>query len=217
MPRRNAKATYWRSPYGADMQAPGRHARSCGHERGQEAPFKFAILFAGFVAIALPLRAQVIEYSPTLSSVAAPLPADDTATGNGLITGQFGAKTAPFDYAIRLSIRGAHYDNIALTRIHRLDDWFVQIQPSLMLEIGGVAKQETFLMLNYLPSVYRYDNHPECRILQYHRLADATSNVAGRLFLRATFRRYSFNPLLVVRRLLSAPAKFRLDIDGRLL
>jgi hypothetical protein len=55
-----------------------------------------------------------------------------------------------------------------------------------------------------------------CRIFQYHRFADATSKVAGRLFLRATFRRYSFNPLLVVRRLLSAPAKFRLDIDGRL-
>ena len=47
-------------------------------------------------------------------------------------------------------------------------------------------------------------------------VCDATSNVAGRLFLRATFRRYSFNPLLVVRQLLSAPAKFRLDIDGRL-
>src|SRR5881392_3943225 len=37
------------------------------------------------------------------------------------------------------------------------------------------------------------------------------------LFLGATFRRYSFSPLLVVRRLLSAPGKFRLDIDGRLL
>src|SRR5260370_5967706 len=32
MPRCNAKATHWRSPYGADMQALGRHARSCGHD-----------------------------------------------------------------------------------------------------------------------------------------------------------------------------------------
>jgi len=76
------------------------------------------MLVAGCVSIALPLRAQVIEYSPTLSSVAAPLPADDMATGNGLITGQFGANTAPFDYAIHLSIRGA-YDDTSL-QMHRL-------------------------------------------------------------------------------------------------
>ncbi len=125
------------------------------------------MLVAGCVSLALPLPAQVIEYSPTLSSVAAPLPADDTATGNGLITGQFGANTAPFDYAIHLSIRGAYDDNIALTHMHRLDDWFVQIQPSLMLGIGEIAKQETFLMVNYLPSVYRYDDHSEFDSVQH--------------------------------------------------
>jgi len=142
-------------------------SRSCANGVNGCSQRLLSILFVGFVAIALPLRAQVIEYSPTFSSVAAPLPADDTATGNGLITGQFGANTAPFDYAIHLSIRGAYDDNIALTRMHRLDDWFVQIQPSLMLGIGEVAKQETFLMLNYLPSVYRYDDHSEFDSVQH--------------------------------------------------
>ncbi len=119
------------------------------------------LLLAGYVSIALPLRAQVVELAPTISSAVAPLPADDTPTGSGLITGQFGPNQGPFEYAIHLSIRGAYDDNIALTHMNRLDDWFVLIQPSLMLGIGEVAKQETFLMVNYLPNIYRYDDHKE--------------------------------------------------------
>jgi hypothetical protein len=119
------------------------------------------LLLAGCVSIALPLGAQVVELTPTISSLTAPLPADDTPTGNGLITGQFGPNHGPFEYAIHLSIRGAYDDNIALTHMHRLDDWFVLIQPSLMVGIGALAKQETFLMVNYLPNIYRYDDHKE--------------------------------------------------------
>jgi len=119
------------------------------------------LLLAGCVSIALPLRAQVVELAPTISSAVAPLPADDTPTGNGLITGQFGPNHGPFEYAIHLSIRGAYDDNIALTHMNRLDDWFVLVQPSLMLGIGELAKQETFLMVNYLPNIYRYDDHKE--------------------------------------------------------
>jgi hypothetical protein len=118
------------------------------------------LLLAGCVSFALPLRAQ-LDLTPTISSTVAPLPADDTPTGNGLITGQFGPNHGPFEYAIHLSIRGAYDDNIALTHMHRLDDWFVLVQPSLMLGIGEVAKQETFLMVNYLPNIYRYDDHNE--------------------------------------------------------
>ena len=119
------------------------------------------LLLAGCVSIALPLRAQVVELSPTVSSAVAPLPADDTPTGNGLITGQFGPNPGPFEYAVHLSIRGAYDDNIALTHMNRLDDWFVLIQPSLMVGIGEIVKQETFLMVNYLPNIYRYDDHKE--------------------------------------------------------
>jgi hypothetical protein len=119
------------------------------------------LLVAGCVSIVLPLRAQVVELAPTISSAVAPLPADDTATGNGLITGQFGPNHGPFEYAIHLSIRGAYDDNIALTHMNRLDDWFVLIQPSLMLGIGELAQQGTFLMVNYLPNIYRYDDHQE--------------------------------------------------------
>src|ERR1700675_3388045 len=119
------------------------------------------LLLAGCVTITLPLRAQVVKLPPPISSGVAPLPADDTPTGNGLITGQFGPNHGPFEYAIHLSIRGAYDDNIALTHMNRLDDWFVLVQPSLMLGIGELAKQETFLMVNYLPNIYRYDEHAE--------------------------------------------------------
>jgi hypothetical protein len=118
------------------------------------------MVVAGCFSIALPLRAQV-EINPTISSVVAPLPADDTPTGNGLITGQLGPNRGPFEYAIHLSLRGAYDDNIGLAHMHRLDDWFIQIQPSLMLGLGDIAKQETFVIVNYLPSIYRYDEHSE--------------------------------------------------------
>ena len=139
----------------------------------------FLILLAG-IAIVLPLRAQVVETSPTpipqapqtpqsettsgegalaFSPAAAPLPADLTPTGNGLITGQFGPNPGPFQYAIHLSIRGAYDDNIALTHTNQLHDRFVEIQPSLLLGVGDLVKQDTFLVAIYLPSFYRYDEH----------------------------------------------------------
>lgn len=143
------------------------------------------ILLAACVSIALPLRAQSVELTPTLSSLAAPLPADDIPTGNGLITGQFGANPAPFEYALHLSIRGAYDDNIGLTHMNRLDDWFVLIQPSLMLGIGDLAKQETFLMVNYLPNIYRYDDHAEfdsdqhfIRVVGGYKTSDLTLRVS---------------------------------------
>src|SRR2546430_8734947 len=107
------------------------------------------------------LRGQGVEINPTISSTVAPLPADDTPTGNGLITSLFGENKGPFEYALHLSARGAYDDNIGLTHMNRLDDWFVQIQPSLMLGVGEVAKQQTFLMVNYLPNIFRYDDHRE--------------------------------------------------------
>src|SRR5438270_7106208 len=100
------------------------------------------------------LRGQSVEINPTISSIAAPLPADDTPTGNGLITSLFGENKGPFEYALHLSIRGAYDDNIGLTHMNRLDDHFVQIQPSVMLGVGEVAEQETCILLNCLPSCY---------------------------------------------------------------
>jgi hypothetical protein len=142
------------------------------------------LLLAACVSFALPVRGQVVEINPTLSSLAAPLPADDTPSGNGLISGQLGEYNLPFQFALHLSIRGAYDDNIGLTHMNRLDDYFVQIQPSLMFGVGEVAAQGTFMMMNYLPSLYRYDDHGEfdsnqhvVRFLAGHR----TSNLILRL------------------------------------
>jgi hypothetical protein len=139
------------------------------------------MIVVGCIAIALPIRAQTIEINPTLSSLAAPLPADDKPSGGGLISGQLGECNLPFEFSLHLSMRGAYDDNIGLTHMHRLDDWFVHIQPSLMLGIGDVAKQETFLMVNYLPNIFRYDDHPEfdsdqhiVRVLGGYKATDLT-------------------------------------------
>src|SRR5437016_8144881 len=119
------------------------------------------VVLAALMFVVPLLRGQSVEINPTISSAVAPLPADDSPTGNGLITSQFGENKGPFEYALHLSIRGAYDDNIALTHMHRLDDWFVLVQPSLMLGVGDIAKHERFLMANYLPNIYRYDDHPE--------------------------------------------------------
>jgi hypothetical protein len=104
---------------------------------------------------------SVVDIVTAFSPTVVPLPADRDFTGNGLIGGQFGKNNGPFEYAVHLTIRGAYDDNIGLTHTNRLDDFFVQIQPSLMLAIGDVVKQENFLAARYSPSFYRYDDHSE--------------------------------------------------------
>ena len=148
--------------------------RSCavkirGHWRA------FLVLLAGVVALS-PLCAQVVETSPAptsqteassgegaliFSPAAVPLPADETPTGNGLISGLFGPNKSPFQYAIHLTLRGAYDDNIGLTHAIPLKDWFVEIQPCLLIGIGDLVKQDTFLAAVYLPSFFRYDEHSE--------------------------------------------------------
>lgn len=119
------------------------------------------LLMAGFVSVASLVHGQTVEINPTISSLAAPLPADDTPSGNGFFSGQLGEYNLPIQFALHMSIRSAYDDNISLSHFNRLADRFIQIQPSLMLGVGEVAKQETFLMVNYLPNIYRYDDHPE--------------------------------------------------------
>src|SRR5438046_10274084 len=119
----------------------------------------FLILLAG-AAMVWPVRAQIIETSPTpapqtekttsgegaliFSPAVVPLPADLTPTGNGLITSAFAPNTGPFECAIHLTIRGAYDDNIALTHTNELKDHFVEIQPCLLLGIGNLVKKDRF-------------------------------------------------------------------------
>jgi len=102
----------------------------------------------------------VVEIVTAFSPTVVPLPADKDFIGNGLIS-QYAPTTTPLQYAVHLTLRGAHDDNIALTHIDRIADEVVQIQPSLMLGIGDVAKQDTFLAAIYITSLYRYEDHHE--------------------------------------------------------
>jgi hypothetical protein len=102
----------------------------------------------------------VVEIVNAFSPTVVPLPADKEFTGDGLIT-QYVHSTTEFQYAAHLTLRGAYDDNIALTHINRLDDRFVQIQSSLMLGLGDVARQTAFIAGIYIPSFYRYDEHSD--------------------------------------------------------
>src|SRR5438093_9051000 len=156
---------------------------------------------AGSVLATPSLRAQVVETTPSatiqntteptpqgeaaagegaliFSPSAAPLPADLTPTGGGLVTGLFGPNKGPFQYAIHLTIRGAYDDNIGLTHTNPLHDRFIEIQPSLLVGIGNLVKQDTFLAAIYLPSFDRYDEHSEFDSDQHivHLLGGLTTN-----------------------------------------
>ena len=83
----------------------------------------------------------VVEIVTAFSPTFVPLPADQDFTGNGLITQSFEKNNGPVEYAVHLNVRGAYDDNIALTRTNRLDDKYIQIQPSLMLGIVAGTQQ----------------------------------------------------------------------------
>lgn len=174
-----------------------RGCRSC--EVGRSVFRRGWLILLAVGAVALPLPAQVVETSPAptppsqraaggesaliFSPAAAPLPADLTPSGNGLITGQFGPNQAPFEFAVHLTLRGAYDDNIGLTHSNELDDFFVEIQPCLLIGIGDLVKQDTFLAAIYIPSFYRYEDHSEFDSDQniVHVLGGITS---GKLTLR---------------------------------
>jgi putative beta-barrel porin BBP2 len=141
-----------------------------GDDMGTPLPKRFVkkLYLLATVVLIVVARAQgasadgpVVDIVTAFSPTVVPLPADKDFTGNGLITGQFGKNNGPFEYAVHLTIRGAYDDNIGLTHANRLDDYFVQIQPSLMLGLGDVVKQDNFLAARYSPSFYRYDDHSD--------------------------------------------------------
>src|SRR5690242_8018957 len=127
----------------------------------------------------------VVEIVTALSPTFVPLPADKDFTGNGLITQTFGNNDGPLEYAVHLNLRGAYNDNIAFTHTNRLDDYYVQIQPSLMLGIGDVVNTTTFLSAIYAPSLFRYDDHREFDSDQ-HTVQVLGGIKSGNLILRLT-------------------------------
>jgi len=132
-----------------------------------------------------PADGPVVEIVTAFSPTVVPLPADQDFTGNGLITQELGKNSGPLEYAVHLNIRGAYDDNIALTHTSRLDDFFIQIQPSLMLGIGDVVKTDTFLAAIYAPSFYRYDDHSDFDSDQ-HQVRVLGGIQSGNLILRFT-------------------------------
>ncbi len=135
--------------------------RSCAHKIQTHRHVSFLIVLAAVAVSQFSLLAQTVELNPTISSQAAPLPADDQPSGNGLFSGLLGEYNLPIQFALHISVRGAYDDNIALTHMNRIGDRFIQFQPSVMFGVGQVATQENFFMVNYLPSFYRYDDHPQ--------------------------------------------------------
>ena len=132
-----------------------------------------------------PADGPVVEIVTAFSPTFVPLPADKDFTGNGLITQTLGKNEGPIEYAVHLNLRGSCNDNIAFTHSMRLDDYYIQVQPSLMLGIGDVVNTTTFLAAIYAPSLFRYDDHPEFDSDQ-HNVQLVGGIKSGNLILRLT-------------------------------
>ncbi len=73
-----------------------------------------------------------------------------------------------FHYELRFAVRGVYDDNINLSHDNRLSDYYTTIEPSIMLGFGDTeARQENYLQLDYIASLFLFADHTEDNALQH--------------------------------------------------
>src|SRR6266404_7674007 len=74
----------------------------------------------------------------------------------------YSAEPRRFQYNFRLTIRGVYDDNINISHSNRISDYYVAIEPEIILGFGDtVGRQENFILLDYIPSGFLYVDHSE--------------------------------------------------------
>jgi Putative beta-barrel porin 2 len=107
------------------------------------------------------------ESSHPSAQINAPLPVagDTTATASTVADAGIPRR---FHYELRLSLRGAYDDNINLSQNNRIADFYTTIEPSIMLGFGDTtARQENYLRLDYIASLFLFADHTEDNALQH--------------------------------------------------
>jgi hypothetical protein len=74
----------------------------------------------------------------------------------------YSAEPRRFQYNFRLTIRGVYDDNINISHSNPISDYYVAIEPEIILGFGDtVGRQENFILLDYIPSGFLYVDHSE--------------------------------------------------------
>lgn len=84
-----------------------------------------------------------------------------------------------FHYALRLTLRAVHDDNIFLTDSNRKSGFYFAVEPGITLGVGDiVARQENYLRFDYAPSVFLFTNNSEADALQHLFRIDGQYRIA---------------------------------------
>lgn len=84
--------------------------------------------------------------------------------------GNEGVSSVPrrFQYGLRLTIRGVYDDNINLSDINRVSDYYFVIEPAIALGFGDIVnRQENYIRLDYAPSIFLFTDHSEADAVQH--------------------------------------------------
>lgn len=73
-----------------------------------------------------------------------------------------------FRYALLFRIRGVYDDNINLSQVNKLSDYYVAIEPTIAFGLGDIfEKAENYIRLDYSPSMFLFLDHSEDDALQH--------------------------------------------------
>ncbi|MEY2550553.1 MAG: hypothetical protein QOG12_697 [Verrucomicrobiota bacterium] len=132
-----------------------------------------------FAEEALLASVNTVETSPAIapeqsidltSEINPPLPvaSTDPATENAPPANLDSGIPRRFHYEFRLSVRSVYDDNINLTQINRVSDFYTSIEPSIMLGVGDTeGRVENYFRLDYLPAVFLFADHSENNSIQH--------------------------------------------------
>ncbi len=97
-----------------------------------------------------------------------PLPEND---GPQVITSpdqEVSAHVRRFHYRLRVTVRGAYDDNINLSNVNPVEDYYVSVEPSLMLGFGAIeGGGDNFLKAEYTPIFTAFMENTQFNTLQH--------------------------------------------------
>ncbi len=126
-----------------------------------------------------PPPAQVdspLESQPIVAPQATPVielnPPNDAGiqAAPGAAAASYSPQPRRFQYDLRLTIRGVYDDNINISHFNRVSDYYVAIEPEIILGFGDVVgRQDNYILLDYIPTGLLYVDHSENDAIE-HRI-----------------------------------------------
>jgi hypothetical protein len=97
-----------------------------------------------------------------------PVASTDPATDPAPATNVDSGIPRRFHYQFRLAVRSVYDDNIDLTHVARISDFYTSIEPSITVGFGDIqARTENYIQLDYLPAVFIFADHDENNSVQH--------------------------------------------------